>query len=684
MKKFLNEKTIPWVLLFFTLLAYLPLVNQMGFYWDDWPMLWFKITQGADGFLHAFDSDRPFLGALYKITAEIFGNKPLIWQIGTVFFRWTVTLAFWWMLKQLWPDHPKEVFCISLLLSVYPGFKQMPIVYVWLNAFIMLLAYVLSYGMMLKAIRSGSKKAYLLWTIPSVFLFTFCTISTEYYTGLEVSRGVILWIFLWQRGEFEGLSFWKRVWKVIRHWLPYILILAAFMIWRVFVFQFQSYQPTLLTELANSPLKAVWGVLKRIFTDAYTATWGAWIQNFHFPGKGDITGTMGKLFWAFVFVGIVSAMAALFGFKHSDEKDETARARWCRLAMGLGAFMVICPGFPYWVTSLPIKLSYPYDRFLVAFMFGSSIFMTGLIELVLRTQAQRNIAFSLFIAMAVGGNILNANTYRKDWEMQKDFTEQLTARIPELEENTILMTDSNPLAYESDNSLTGLVNLALKPEGNGLELPYSVDIFSLRFDDIDTFKNGGKIWREFRSAMFHAYPEDMVTFIYNPPGCLRVLDPEQHSELPIFPESYYPLIGLSNIDRINTKGTGSAFLRENVFGMEPSENWCYFFEKADLARQDEDWETIAEIGDRILPWAKAGEASEYFVYAEAYAHLNRWDDAVKMLQNIHDMNKNLDPFICKRVRGPFQDYVWSQGMNAEIYEIAGMLNTLGCSAFSEE
>ena len=67
----LTEKHVPWLLLFFTLAAYIPLTAEMGFYWDDWPMLWFKINQGAEGFAQTFASDRPFLGNLYKITASL-------------------------------------------------------------------------------------------------------------------------------------------------------------------------------------------------------------------------------------------------------------------------------------------------------------------------------------------------------------------------------------------------------------------------------------------------------------------------------------------------------------------------------------------------------------------------------------------------------------------------------------
>ena len=74
----LTEKYVPFILLLITVGAYIPLINQLGFYWDDWPMLWFKVTKGAEGFATAFDSDRPFLGYLYQLTNHMAGSDSLL------------------------------------------------------------------------------------------------------------------------------------------------------------------------------------------------------------------------------------------------------------------------------------------------------------------------------------------------------------------------------------------------------------------------------------------------------------------------------------------------------------------------------------------------------------------------------------------------------------------------------
>ena len=150
-----------------------------------------------------------------------------------------------------------------------------------------------------------------------------------------------------------------------------------------------------------------------------------------------------------------------------------------------------------------------------------------------------------------GGNVLNTKSYARDWQLQKSLVKQLQARIPRLEERTYFFTDFNPLSYETDNSLTGMVNLALFPDHQTLDLPTAVGFFDVRFDrDLTQLESGAPIYHGFRSALFSGRASDLIVYFYAPPGCLRVLDPAQHADLPIFPSSFYDLIPLSNLDRI--------------------------------------------------------------------------------------------------------------------------------------
>ena len=655
-----KQKIIPPILiLLFTFAAHIPLITQLGFYWDDWVMLYFKVTRGAEGFATAFDSDRPFLSYLYQLTSYL-PNNPLVWQFLTVLARGTVAIAFWWLLDQIWPKQKKETTIIAILLAVYPGFKQMPIVYVWLNGLILLLAYILSFPLMLKSIETQNKKRKITLLILSLLSYTFCIVSTEYYVGLELSRGAILYLYFAEKGKFQNKTTKEKIKTVFIYWLPYIVIMGVFMIWRVFIFRFPGYQPVLLEQASNFPVKAVLDIFGRMIEDAYTASFGAWGEFIKFPNHLDFATTSGKVFWLAVVVSFVAAYTILHILQRNSSEDEKRKTKWCYQAMGLGLFMILCPGFPFWVTYLPIRLSFPFDRFLVAFMFGSCIFMVGFIFCIMKTETCANFALVGLIAFAIGGNIMNANSFRRDWDNQFNFISQLTARIPSLKAPTLLISDNNPLSFESDNSMTGMVNIAFKPGEDFDEdtLPYSVMLFSPRYQSIEHFEETDYKAFDFRGLIFNTLNENVVVYHYSPPSCLRVIDPEIHADLDIFPSNYYDFIPLSNPkEQIVSDGVSSSFIFDEVFKQQPVQNWCYWFQKAELARQMEDWNTIVEIGDKVLPTMIAADKTEYFVFAEAYMHTNQWDKAGELFGRIHHESEgSTDIVLCKYIGKWITDY----------------------------
>jgi len=315
-------------------------------------------------------------------------------------------------------------------------------------------------------------------------------------------------------------------------------------------------------------------------------------------------------------------------------------------------------------------------------MFGSCVFLVGLIDSFIRDGIKQKIIVSLFIAMAVGGNLLNTNTYRRDWEAQQDFINQLTTRIPDLDTPAYFLTDFNPLTYETDNSLTGLFNLALEPENSSLTLPVSVGFYDVRFNSsADKFAAGEPIYQGFRSALYQGETKDIVVYFYSPPGCLRILDPEQHMNLPIFPDKFYEFIPYSHPENILPEGTRSTFLQDEIFKKPVTKNWCYYFQEADLARQYSQWEKIAEIGDQVLNRYQAGEASEYIPFIEAYAQLNRWGDTVPLIEKVHSMNKELDKPLCPILQKLFIEHYPKDQTERE--EVASALYRIGCSAYSQ-
>ena len=83
--------------------------------------------------------------------------------------------------------------------------------------------------------------------------------------------------------------------------------------------------------------------------------------------------------------------------------------------------------------------------------------------------------------------------------------------------------------------------------------------------------------------------------------------------------------------------------------MEPNRphNWCYYYEKADLARQAGDWNQVAHLGDEAFAASyRPDDLSEYLPFIEAYARLNRWNDAKQLTLSTADTMPILEPALC--------------------------------------
>jgi hypothetical protein len=81
-------------------------------------------------------------------------------------------------------------------------------------------------------------------------------------------------------------------------------------------------------------------------------------------------------------------------------------------------------------------------------------------------------------------------------------------------------------------------------------------------------------------------------------SCVHVLDGENlelsDNSLP----EIMTIAPYSRLDRIELNND-MVTPPKSIFGEEPAEGWCYYYEKADLARQRGDWKEITRLGDIV-------------------------------------------------------------------------------------
>src|SRR5258706_16054048 len=115
---------LSFVLFAVAFLAYGLLIPQLGFYWDELPMIWIRYQLGAEAMMRYFSSNRPVWGLLYQITTHILPAIPIYWQIFALLWRWLGAVVMNAIVMKLWKDKPQSALGFALLFLLYPCCNQ--------------------------------------------------------------------------------------------------------------------------------------------------------------------------------------------------------------------------------------------------------------------------------------------------------------------------------------------------------------------------------------------------------------------------------------------------------------------------------------------------------------------------------------------------------------------------------
>jgi hypothetical protein len=129
----------------------------------------------------------------------------------------------------------------------------------------------------------------------------------------------------------------------------------------------------------------------------------------------------------------------------------------------------------------------------------------------------------------------------------------------------------------------------------------------------------------FRTTTFRGNTSQAVVVYVPQSGCLRVFDPafDDAATYSRLPENVTAAIPLSDPSRIASQAEPVS-PPSPPFIQEPPHGWCYFYEKAELARQLRDWETIAELRLQADRRGLAPEDPfEWLPFVEAEARVGR-------------------------------------------------------------
>jgi hypothetical protein len=214
----------------------------------------------------------------------------------------------------------------------------------------------------------------------------------------------------------------------------------------------------------------------------------------------------------------------------------------------------------------------------------------------------------------------------------------------------MVLTTDLPFQYNWDNSLTAPLNWTYAPQLSGRQLPYLMyNIESRLSSGLPALEKDTPIQETHRLTPFSGSPSQAIFVIYQPPGCLKVVDPRLDQRLPDKPLYFREGMAFSDSSLILPEANPAARPPEHILGPEPEHGWCYYYEKAELARQRGDWQEVARLGDLALAQGKQfyrKNVAELAPFIQGYAHVGNWEKATRLSLEAYQTWENMQLMLC--------------------------------------
>lgn len=605
----MNSKKYPLLIsllliTFLSLVAYTPFIPFMGFYGDDFFFDYVGHFYGVSGMIQSLVIDRPLNGYLLAFLYAFLGDNVLLWHISMFSVRLLGGYILFFLLRKIWPSRLSVVTLITLFFLLYPGFLQQasPLGYsIWI---INLALWISSLAFTVFAVTASSKFKLVLFTILALILQINAFLQVEFFIGMEILRILIITLTLKNRISFKTIK------KTFIYWNPYIISMFMFILWRIFIFK--SARPVtdinwVVQIYYSNPVWIAKIPLEVINSFIYTVIFGYFLPiiiNF-------IRLPLQTSFITILF-GSISALLLQVYFKAVQiEKNDRKLGKDLLL---IGAISILGSLIPIIISGRFVRMVNIFDRYTLTSTIGVGLLITGFLFYKI-PGTWRKVFMTSLVFLSVTSHLMNG-FYRVDyWNKQRDLWWQLYWRAPKIENNAMLVLDFPPVIkdglfkniinkvqwyrfYWVDYQIWTTGNLFFNYNRNP-QTHFTGDFLADK-DTIDKIKNQVTESITDRNITYTRYYKNTV--IISTPSdtsCLWVLD-KNRDELPSYANELLKSSSTySNVDKLVIIESPVIPPRE-IFGSEPPRHWCYYFEKASLARQLKDWDKLTKLKEEVI------------------------------------------------------------------------------------
>ena len=684
LKKILSGSWLFPLVLFVVGIVVYGVFFKLGFYWDDWPVLYLLKSHSTQTIIDYYFYDRPFSSWTYLALFPVLGFNATLWHLASFIFRWAGTILLYQVFLTLWPNRQWQLRWVAALILFFPGFTQQSISVAYDQHFLTYFLFSLSLYLMLLSIKKP--RLFSLLTAAALLLSLVQVFTLEYFAGLEVIRPVILWL-IFRNTEASKSQTFK---KTLKYWAPYVVPLLIFAWWRLI------YYPSLpianentltgLQQILASPVAGLSHLVKICAQDVFYLIVTVWTKllsfsDYNFPAASSLVA---------LALGVIVAVVYYLFNRVVSRLDNSEDPNALPLsALWVSLLFILLGGIAFWINGSQITRGKWSDRLTLAPLIGASLLFVFLMEkfgqlvstLIARATSKTTIKAyhiaSIFLvtilALSLSSQFLTTNTYRLDWINQQNLYWQFYWRIP------YLQSDTNVLSYfladekQADYSISFALNLLYHDPASGTKPDYwyltQVDTQHSQLKDPDSPYS-----MQLRNITFQSVYGNTVPIYPSHSQCLRIIDQPYYDDPSVVEEKYY--FHIANVSRISAQAPDPAAAPDPaIFGSEPAHTWCYYFEKADLARQYSDWQTTLKLQTEAgqKGYTPTNDA-EYLPFIEANVQTGNWQTAIDLSQKVIQSNDKLESLVCDN----WQRFSAQGVSTASGYNYQQVLTSLGC------
>ena len=333
-------------------------------------------------------------------------------------------------------------------------------------------------------------------------------------------------------------------------------------------------------------------------------------------------------------LGILGAGALLvywLWLKRRGLEQSTGDERsWAVPAVWIGFLGVVVTMLPVLVADRSVYFSNQFDRYTLQATAGVALLVVGGAALALRPRG-RVVLISFLVLISILTHYNNVETWKQFWTTQQQFWWQLSWRAPQIKPDTVLMAylpAGNRLA--EDYEIFSPANLIYYPGTPNTTLVAEV----LTPETADRIVAGSSSGRSIRTFRFtRNFAQALVVSWSGSGSCVHVQDsarPEISSADDLVVARVAPY---SRAERIMLDAQPSS-VPVQIFGNEPVHGWCYHYQKANLARQAGDWDTLANLTQSVLDQNLNPQyLVEWMPFLEGLVHDGQIESARAIVEN---------------------------------------------------